>query len=69
MAGKDKHEWHVVSVDAAFVPRILFTSDDEGACHTLADDYWNRTALPGEEVFIACSHNRAVQVAKKYQGN
>ena len=69
MMSENKHEWHVVSVDAATVPRILFTSSDPHVCQEQADTYFDTQALPGEEVFVACSHHRAVEVAKKYRGN
>ncbi len=56
-----KCEYFVVSIDAAYVPRVVFGPSDEEVCDTEAETYWSKKADEGEEVHIMCKHHPVMQ--------
>ena len=62
-------EYHVIAVDAAKVPRIVFSDPSPRLCQARAEVFWDTEAGEGEVVFVGSDECRTVKLVKESGNN
>jgi len=62
-------EFHVITVDAAKVPRIVFSNPNAALVKARADSYWDTEAAEGEMVFVGSDNCQTVKRCRRQNNN